>query len=62
MDGGGDFNVIRFVHEKNRPSNITHNMDFNSFINQCDLPDSPLLNVKFTWTNGKENPPIIEIR
>lgn len=53
----GDFNVIRFIHEKSRPSNIMHSMrDFNNFINQCDLCDSSLSNAKFMWTDGKENP------
>lgn len=54
---GGDFNVTRFMHEKNRPNNITRSMrDFNNVINQCDLRDSPLLKAKFTWTDRKENP------
>lgn len=52
-----DFNVIRFTHEKNQPSTINRSMrDFNILINQCDLRDSPLLNVRFTWTDGKDNP------
>lgn len=54
---GGDFNVIRFTYEKNRPGHITRSMrDFNSLVNQCDLRDFPLLNAKFTWIDGKSNP------
>lgn len=54
---GGDFYVIQFTHEKNWTCHITHSMrDFNNFINMFDLWDSPLLNAKFTWTDGKENP------
>lgn len=42
-----DFNVIRFTHEKNRPNHITRSMrDFDAFVNQCDLRDSPLLHAK----------------
>lgn len=33
---GGDFNVIRFVHEKNIPSRVTRSMtDFNAFVTEC---------------------------
>lgn len=54
---GGNFNVIRFIHEKSRPNVITRSMrDFNDMINQCDLRDSPLLRAKYTWTDGKEHP------
>lgn len=54
---GGDFNVIRFTYKKNRPSCITCSMrDFNQWVNQCDLRDSPLLNAKYTWSDGKEFP------
>lgn len=53
----GDFNVIKFMHEKNRSSIITRSMrEFNDFINQCDLCDSPMTNAKFTWMDGKANP------
>lgn len=54
---GGDFNVIRFTHEKSQHFMITQSMsDFNSFINQCDIRDAPLANAKFTWTDGRETP------
>lgn len=45
------------MHEKNRPCNITRSMrEFNEFINQCDLRDTPMINAKFTWADGKDNP------
>lgn len=54
---GGDFNVIRFVHEKNKNSQVTRSMgDFGDFVNECSLWDSPILNTKFTWTNGHDVP------
>lgn len=49
----GDFNVVRFAHEKNHAERITRSMrDFGDFVNQCALCDCPFLNAKFTWTNG----------
>ena len=30
--------------------------DLGSFVNDCSLRDCPLLNIKFTWTNGQESP------
>lgn len=47
MDGWGDLNVIKITHEKNRPSIIIRSMrDFNSFMNQNDFCNSPLMNAK----------------
>lgn len=28
--------------------------DFNQWVNQCNLRNSPLLNAKYTWSDGKE--------
>lgn len=54
---GRDFNVFRFVHEKNKPGHITRSMrEFGSFVNQCSLWDCALSNAKFTWTNDQDNP------
>lgn len=51
---GGDFNVIRFIHEKNGVSRITRSMrDFDDFVRCANLRDSPLSNTKYTWTNGQ---------
>lgn len=54
---GGDFNVIRFVHEKNTNPWVTRSMrEFGDFVNECSLRDNPILNAKFTWTNGHKSP------
>lgn len=50
---GGDFNVIRFIHEKSPPGVMTRSMrDFNEFVQGHALRDICLTNAKFTWTNG----------
>ena len=50
---GGDFNIIRFIHEKNTSSRVTRSMrNFEAFVNDYSLRDCPLLNAKFTWING----------
>lgn len=62
LDDWGDFNAIRFIHEKNVTSRVTRNMqDFGSFVNECALQDSPLLNAKFTWTNGCDPPTLCKL-
>lgn len=54
---GGDFNVIRFLHEKNTHNRVTKSMqDFGKFVNECSLRDCLILNAKFTWTNGRDAP------
>lgn len=46
---GGDFNVIRFGHEKNGAGRITRSMhDFDDFVRCTNLRDSPLTNAKYT--------------
>lgn len=41
---GGDFNVIRFVHEKNRGGSTKSKRDFNDFDRFGNLRDSSLYN------------------
>lgn len=54
---GGDSNVIRFSYEKNVGSRVMRSMrDFRTFVNDCALRDCPMLNAKFTWTNGQDQP------
>ncbi|RVW92050.1 hypothetical protein CK203_037097 [Vitis vinifera] len=49
---GGDFNVIRRSSEKLGGSRLTPNMkDFDDFIRDCELIDSPLRSAPFTWSN-----------
>ncbi|RVW59408.1 hypothetical protein CK203_106241 [Vitis vinifera] len=54
---GGDFNVIRRSSEKLGGSRLTPSMkDFDDFIRDCELIDSPLRSASFTWSNMQENP------
>lgn len=59
---GGDFNVIRFAHEKNSHSRVMRSMrDFGEFINCGSLLDCPLMNARFTWAIGQEQPTLSEL-
>lgn len=52
---GGDFNVVRFKHEKsNGGRSITSMRIFNQFIQDCELKDPKMHNVQFTWSNFRE--------
>lgn len=52
---GGDFNMIRYEHEKNTASGRTVWMEiFNSFINDHALRDVSRGGSKFTWTNKQK--------
>ncbi|RVW16207.1 Transposon TX1 uncharacterized 149 kDa protein [Vitis vinifera] len=54
---GGDFNVIRRSSEKLGGSSLTPSMkDFDDFIRDCELIDSPLRSAPFTWSNLQEHP------
>ncbi|RVX11275.1 LINE-1 retrotransposable element ORF2 protein [Vitis vinifera] len=54
---GGDFNVIRRSSEKLGGSRLTPCMkDFDEFIRDCELIDSPLRSASYTWSNMQENP------
>ncbi|RVW63725.1 hypothetical protein CK203_052745 [Vitis vinifera] len=54
---GGDFNVIRRSSEKLGGSRLTPSIkDFDDFIRDCELIDSPLRSAPFTWSNMQENP------
>ncbi|RVW66526.1 hypothetical protein CK203_064972 [Vitis vinifera] len=54
---GGDFNVIRRSSEKLGGSSLTPSMkDFDDFIRDCELIDSPLRRAPFNWSNMQEYP------
>ena len=54
---GGDFNVTRRSLEKLRGSSLTPSMkDYDNFIRECELIDSPLRSAPFTWSNMQEYP------
>jgi exonuclease III len=48
----GDFNLIRYPHEKNTPNFNSSLADkFNTLIHRLFLQELPLLDRRFTWTN-----------
>lgn len=57
LGGKGNFNVIRFVHEKFHVGMMNKSMrDFNEFVQIHALRDCHLTNANFTWTNDQESP------
>jgi exonuclease III len=58
----GDFNMIRFPHEKNNSNfHSGEAEDFNDFINDSCLIDLPLLDRAFTWSNKRSAPTLERI-
>ena len=54
---GGDFNIIRFSSDKNKPSGVHKHTDlFNNIISTYELLDMHLVGGKYTWSNNQENP------
>lgn len=54
---GGDFNIIRFSSDKNKPSGVHKHTDlFNIIISTYELLDMHLVGGKYTWSNNQENP------
>ncbi|KAL5537608.1 hypothetical protein UlMin_044784 [Ulmus minor] len=52
---GGDFNVVRFCHEKSPPGRRTKSVRlFDEFIRESELKDLTLHNASFTWSNFRE--------
>ena len=52
---GGDFNVIRYCHEKSPPSRRTRSVRlFDELIRELELRDLALHNASFTWSNFRE--------
>lgn len=50
---GGDFNVVRFPHERSSSRVYSQAMvEFNDFINTAELVDLPLTGGDFTWFRG----------
>ena len=57
---GGDFNLLRFTSEKNKPTVLSkHSGTFNSIIACYDLLDMTLAGGKYTWSNN-QSPPTLE--
>lgn len=54
----GDFNLIRKLEDRNRPSgSVGDMMMFSNAISSLGLVEIPLHGRKFTWTN-KQTPPL----
>ena len=54
---GGDFNIIIFPSEKNKPMAIGRFTNcFNCLISTYELIDINMTNGKFTWSNNQPNP------
>lgn len=52
---GGDFNVVRFPHERMGCNSISRNMRrFSDFINDLELVDPPLNGSRFTWSENQD--------
>ena len=53
----GDFNMIRYAHEKNKNNfHFSEAKSFNDCINDMCLIELPLLDRNFTWSNRRANP------
>ena len=50
---GGDFNVLRFPHERGREGRLTQAMRrFSQVIDDLELKDFPTQGHRFTWSGG----------
>jgi hypothetical protein len=58
----GDFNMIRFAHEKNNDNFRPWEADaFNDTINDLSLIELPLVDRQFTWSNRRASPTLERI-
>jgi exonuclease III len=54
---GGDFNILRYAHERNKPNGIQRFSDlFNTLISFHELREIIMTGGLFTWSNNQENP------
>ena len=59
---GGDFNVVRFPHEKSGMVSFNFAMqEFNDFISECGLMDIHLEGGLFIWSNNRDVPAMSRI-
>jgi hypothetical protein len=58
----GDFNIYRYVHEKNNANINWAAMDeFNAWINEMELMDIEISNSCFTWSNKRREPTLVKL-
>jgi exonuclease III len=54
---GGNFNIIRYSNERNKPrGNHRHSDSFNSLIHFYELREIIMSGGLYTWSNNQENP------
>ena len=54
---GGDFNIIRYSSERNKPSGRhTHSDTFNTLIHFYELREITMSRGLYTWSDNQENP------
>jgi exonuclease III len=54
---GGDFNIIRYAKERNKPGGIQRYSDtFNALINFHELRELEMSGGLFAWSNNQDNP------
>jgi endonuclease/exonuclease/phosphatase family metal-dependent hydrolase len=52
---GGDFNILRYMEERNRPHSLNRFSDmFNTLINFHELREIVMTGGLFTWSNNQE--------
>jgi len=58
----GDFNMIRFAHEKNNDNFRTREAEaFDDIVNDLSLIELPLIDRLYTWSNRRANPTLERI-
>lgn len=55
---GGDFNLLRYPHDKNSGTNLNHQLmhAFNEWVADLELLELPWVGARYTWTNNQDNP------
>ncbi|WVZ97093.1 hypothetical protein U9M48_042654, partial [Paspalum notatum var. saurae] len=59
---GGDFNIIRFSHERNKIERMhRHSPLFNSVIQNYELVEIDMPGGQYTWSNNQEHPTLVKL-
>jgi hypothetical protein len=58
----GDFNIARFVEDRNNNNfDARAADDLNALIDDLELQELPLLDRRFTWSNGRTDPTLVRL-
>jgi hypothetical protein len=58
----GDFNITRFAEDRNTDNFDTRAADdLNALIDDLELQELPLLDRRFTWSNGRADPTLVRL-